>query len=54
MIKEGGFEHNIQSLRVVDTLERRYAAFDGLNLLFETREGILKHCNPTFANRWAR
>jgi dGTPase len=49
MIKEGGFEHNIQSLRVVDTLERRYAAFDGLNLLFETREGILKHCNPTFA-----
>lgn len=49
MIKEGGFEHNIQSLRVVDALERRYAAFDGLNLLFETREGILKHCNPTFA-----
>jgi len=42
----GGFEHNLQSLRVVDTLEQRYAAFDGLNLTFETREGILKHCSP--------
>ena len=41
----GGFEHNLQSLRIVDTLEERYAAFDGLNLCFETREGILKHCN---------
>ncbi len=41
----GGFEHNFHSLRVVDELERRYAAFDGLNLLFETREGILKHCS---------
>jgi dGTPase len=41
----GGFEHNLQSLRVVDLLERRYAAFDGLNLSFETREGILKHCS---------
>ena len=40
----GGFEHNLQSLRVVDFLEDRYAAFDGLNLCFETREGILKHC----------
>jgi dGTPase len=40
----GGFEHNLQSLRVVDQLEERYAAFDGLNLCFETREGILKHC----------
>jgi dGTPase len=40
----GGFEHNLQSLRVVDSLEERYAAFDGLNLCFETREGILKHC----------
>jgi dGTPase len=40
-----GFEHNLQSLRVVDTLEQRYAAFDGLNLTFETREGILKHCS---------
>jgi dGTPase len=41
----GGFEHNLQSLRVVDVLEQRYAAFDGLNLMFETREGILKHCS---------
>lgn len=40
----GGFEHNLQSLRVVDVLEQRYGAFDGLNLTFETREGILKHC----------
>jgi len=40
----GGFEHNIQSLRVVDSLETRYAAFDGLNLTFETREGLLKRC----------
>ena len=42
----GGFEHNLQSLRVVDVLEQRYAAFDGLNLTFEAREGILKHCSP--------
>ncbi|HSY26902.1 MAG TPA: deoxyguanosinetriphosphate triphosphohydrolase [Burkholderiaceae bacterium] len=41
----GGFEHNLQSLRVVDALEERYGAFDGLNLVFETREGILKHCS---------
>ena len=41
----GGFEHNLQSLRVVDELEERYGAFDGLNLMFETREGILKHCS---------
>lgn len=41
----GGFEHNLQSLRVVDELEQRYAEFDGLNLTFETREGILKHCS---------
>ena len=41
----GGFEHNLQSLRVVDALEQRYGAFDGLNLTFETREGILKHCS---------
>src|SRR5918999_5479304 len=40
----GGFEHNLQSLRVVDLLEQRYPSFDGLNLTFETREGILKHC----------
>jgi len=41
----GGFEHNLQSLRVVDVLEKRYAEFDGLNLTFELREGILKHCS---------
>lgn len=41
----GGFEHNLQSLRVVDILEERYAGFEGLNLSFETREGILKHCS---------
>ncbi len=41
----GGFEHNLQSLRVVDLLEQRYADFDGLNLTFELREGILKHCS---------
>ena len=45
MKDHGGFEHNLQSLRVVDVLEERYAAFDGLNLCFETREGILKHCS---------
>ncbi len=42
---QGGFEHNLQSLRVVDQLEIRYPDFDGLNLSFETREGILKHCS---------
>jgi dGTPase len=41
----GGFEHNLQSLRVVDILEAKYADFPGLNLTFETREGILKHCS---------
>lgn len=45
MKEHGGFEHNLQSLRIVDRLEERYAAFDGLNLMFETREGILKHCS---------
>jgi dGTPase len=45
----GGFEHNLQSLRVVDLLEERYAEFPGLNLTFETREGILKHCAPARA-----
>lgn len=49
MKEHGGFEHNLQSLRVVDVLEERYAAFDGLNLCFETREGILKHCSPEHA-----
>lgn len=47
----GGFEHNLQSLRVVDTLEERYGAFDGLNLMFETREGILKHCSLANAKK---
>ncbi len=47
----GGFEHNLQSLRVVDELEERYAAFNGLNLCFETREGILKHCSADHARR---
>jgi len=41
----GGFEHNLQSLRVVDKLEKKYALFDGLNLSYEVREGILKHCS---------
>lgn len=47
----GGFEHNLQSLRVVDELEEKYAQFDGLNLCFETREGILKHCSKTNARQ---
>jgi dGTPase len=45
MREYGGFEHNLQSLRIVDLLEKRYASFPGLNLTFETREGILKHCS---------
>jgi dGTPase len=45
MKEYGGFEHNLQSLRVVDVLEERYAEFPGLNLTFESREGILKHCS---------
>jgi len=44
MKKHGGFEHNLQSLRIVDKLEKNYAEFDGLNLSFEVREGVLKHC----------
>ena len=51
MREHGGFEHNLQSLRVVDSLEARYPAFDGLNLCFETREGILKHCSRRNALR---
>jgi len=47
----GGFEHNLQSLRVVDELEERYAEFTGLNLTFEVREGILKHCSAANARR---
>ena len=45
----GGFEHNLQSLRTVDLLEESYADFNGLNLMYETREGILKHCSPKHA-----
>lgn len=45
MSEHGGFEHNLQSLRVVDQLEECYPQFDGINLTFETREGILKHCS---------
>jgi dGTPase len=44
-----GFEHNLQSLRVVDSLEERYPTYNGLNLTFETREGILKHCSRRHA-----
>jgi dGTPase len=51
MAEHGGFEHNFQSLRVVDSLEERYPAFDGLNLTFETREGILKHCSKRNAEQ---
>ena len=47
----GGFEHNIQSLRIVDKLENVYPNFPGLNLSFETREGILKKCNKTRAKK---
>ncbi|MGJ7529393.1 deoxyguanosinetriphosphate triphosphohydrolase [Variovorax sp. GB1P17] len=51
MAGHGGFEHNLQSLRVVDALEHRYPQYDGLNLSFETREGILKHCSRANAER---
>ena len=51
MSRHGGFEHNLQSLKVVDELEVRYPLFDGLNLCFETREGILKHCSAANARR---
>jgi dGTPase len=51
MKEHGGFEHNLQSLRVVDVLEEQYGAFDGLNLMFETREGILKHCSVNNARQ---
>lgn len=47
----GGFEHNLQSLRIVDLLEEQYPTFDGLNLTWETREGILKHCSRENALR---
>ena len=51
MAEHGGFEHNLQSLRVVDQLEKRYPQYDGLNLTFETREGILKHCSRLHAQQ---
>jgi dGTPase len=51
MRNHGGFEHNLQSLRVVEQLEQRYAEFDGLNLTFELREGILKHCSVNNAKQ---
>lgn len=51
MHEYGGFEHNLQSLRIVDELEERYASFNGLNLCFETREGILKHCSQANAEK---
>lgn len=51
MREHGGFEHNLQSLRVVDELEERYADFPGLNLTYECREGILKHCSVNNARR---
>ncbi|HEX3635796.1 MAG TPA: dNTP triphosphohydrolase, partial [Paraburkholderia sp.] len=51
MREHGGFEHNLQSLAVVDDLEEHYGAFNGLNLCFETREGILKHCSRENARR---
>ncbi len=54
MREHGGFEHNLQSLRVVDRLEERYPAFDGLNLSFEAREGVLKHCSRANAERIER
>ena len=51
MREYGGFEHNLQSLRVVDELEERYAEFPGLNLTFECREGMLKHCSAQNARK---
>jgi len=53
-VEIAGFEHNLQSLRVVDALEERYPSFDGLNLTFETREGILKHCSLASARQLMR
>src|SRR5580658_3069353 len=51
MREHGGFEHNLQSLRTVDELEERYALFSGLNLTFECRDGILKHCSVSNAKQ---
>ena len=52
--QQEGFEHNLQSLRVIDELEHRYPSYDGLNLSFETREGVLKHCSARNALRLVR
>jgi dGTPase len=46
MLPYGGFDHNAQALRIVTKLERRYASFDGLNLTWETLEGLVKHNGP--------
>jgi dGTPase len=46
MVDHGGFDHNAQALRIVTSLERRYAGFDGLNLTWETLEGLVKHNGP--------
>ncbi|KQB57900.1 MULTISPECIES: deoxyguanosinetriphosphate triphosphohydrolase [Acidovorax] len=54
MAEHGGFEHNLQSLRVVDKLEERYPQYDGLNLTFESREGVLKHCSRQHAQQLER
>ncbi len=51
MRDHGGFEHNLQSLRIVDKLELKYPNFSGLNLMFETREGVLKHCSRENAEK---
>lgn len=49
----GGFDHNAQSLRIVTKLEQRYAEFDGLNLTWETLEGLVKHNGPLIAQKGA-
>ncbi len=51
MQEHGGFEHNLQSLRIIDKLELKYPEYSGLNLMFETREGVLKHCSRKNAER---
>ena len=50
--KSNGFEHNIQSLRIIDKLEKKYFGYDGLNLCFETREGVLKRCARKIAPKF--
>lgn len=53
LIGFGGFEHNLQALRIVDKLESNYLGFDGLNLMFETREGLVKHCSKTVSDSFS-